>query len=334
MKGLHLIFILALSVILLGAKKTEHKTEFKIDDKAFEGQKKSVLKIPNAKGLEIHISGEIHSSEMLRIYEYNQQEQGEEIYQGQGVLKAKNPLIIIDDEILVTLNTKDKTTRKGATVEIKELKAEKFLEYVRKDIVEFFNKLEKDEHIEKIDHAIEENKTVLEKLSTVEKVSGKEINQQISELLRNLVKNYNQIIEQKKAINSNYQSLRKKLDKLAKDSKKWAINLASLLKNKNNSNLKESFEEQCQRWLETEKNFIVLRKQIELYSKTLEEVFIIIEENNQVLYEAANSIDLNIKPSQKMFEKLKSYDALLQRLDEDWKLINKLKENLKNNGFL
>lgn len=330
MKGLHLIFILALSVILLGAKKPEYKTEFKIDDKAFEGQKKTILKIPNAKGLEIHISGEIHSSETLRIYEYNQQEQGEEIYQGQGVLKTKNPLIIIDNEILVTLNAKDKTTRKGATVEIKELQAEKFLEYVRKDVVELFNKLEKDDNIDKIDQNIKESNEILEKLQPKELSQN---NKQVSESLRALVEKYRFISSQKKVLSQTHQSLQKTLQNLAKKSKKWSKHLSATTKKKSEIE-RELIEQQSLRWLEGAKDFTLLSEQIGLYNKTLQELFQTLDENAQIFYETANSIDLNLNPLSDVLSKLVDSKVALQNLDQHWQTIHKFKENLEKNGFL
>lgn len=327
MKWLHLILMLILSVtFLLGANKPEKKTIFETGTEEIKERKKAVLTITNAKGLEIHISGEIHNSETLRIYEYNQQEQGEEIYQGQGVLKVKNPLIIIDNEILVTLNAKDKTTRKGATVEIKELKTEKFLEYVRKDISEIFNKLEKNEHIEKIDNTIKEGQEILEKLSS-------QNNKQISESLRTLVEKYRFIASQKKALSQTHQTLQKTLQSIAKKSKKWSKHLSATTKKKSEIE-KELIEQQSARWSEGAKNFMGLSEQINLYNKTLNELFKILDENTQIFYETANNIDLNMNPLSKVLEKLVDSKETLQTLDKHWQAINQFKENLKNNGFL
>ncbi len=326
MKGLHLILILTLSVTLLGAKKPEKKTTFETGTEEIKDRKKAVLTIPNAKGLEIHISGEIHNSETLRIYEYNQQEQGQEIYQGQGILKLKQPLIIIDNEILVTLNAKDKTTRKGATVTISELKAEKFLEYVRKETVELFNKLEKDEHIEKIDQNIKESHEILEKLPS-------QNNKQVSNALRTLVEKYRFISSQKKILSQTHQSLQKTSQHLAKKSKKWSKHLSVSMQKKSEIE-KELIKQQSDRWLEGTKNFVTLSEQIGLYNKTLNELFGILDENMQIFYETANNIDLNMNPLSKVLEKLVDSKETLQALDKHWQTINQLKEKFKHNGFL
>jgi hypothetical protein len=318
------------ATFLLGAKKPEKKTTFETGTEEIKERKKAVLTIPNAKGLEIHISGEIHTSETLRIYEYNQQEQGEEIYQGQGVLKAKNPLIIIDNEILVTLNAKDKTTRKGATVEIKELKAEKFLEYIRKDVLEIFSKLEKDDNIEKIDQNLKESNDILEKLQTKELSQN---NKQVSESLRALVEKYHFISSQKETLSKTHQALQKNLQSLAKKSKKWSKHLSATTKKKSDIE-KELIEQQSLRWLEGSKNFLALAEQIGAYNKTLQELFKTLNENAQIFYETANSIDLNLNPLENVLGKLVDSKSVLQNLDKHWQVINKLKENLKNNGFL
>jgi hypothetical protein len=326
MKGLHLIFILALSVTVLGAKKPEYKTEFKIDDKAFEGQKKAILKIPNAKGLEIHITGEIHSSETLRIYEYNQQKQGQEIFKEQGILKAKNPLIVIGNEVLVTLNTKDEATRKGATVTISELKTEKFLEYVRKDILEIFNKLETNEYLEKIGKSIQESQAILEQLPS-------QNNQQISESLRILVEKSRFISSHKKAISQVHQSFQKTLQNLAKKGKKWSKHLSATTKNKSEIE-KDLIDQQSLRWLEGANDFLSLSKQIEIYNTTLIELFKKSNENAQIFYETANTIDLNMNPLSKVLGKIVDLKETLQTLDQHWQTLHKLKINLNNNGFL
>jgi hypothetical protein len=325
MKGLHLILILTLSVAVLGAKKAEKKTTFETSTEAFEGQKKSILTIPNAKGLEIHISGEIHNSETLRIYEYNQKEQGQEIFKGQGVLKLKHPLIVIDNEILVTLNAKDKTTRKGATVTISELETEKFLEYVRKDILNTFNKLETGEHIEKIDQNIKESHEILEKLPS-------QNNKQVSDSLRTLVEKYRLISSQKKTLSQTHQSLQKNLQNLAKKSKKWSKHLSSSVQKKSEIE-KELIKQQSDRWLEGAKDFKELSDQIGLYNKTLNELFKTLDENAQIFYETANNIDLNMNPLSKVLEKLVDSKETLQTLNQHWQLIDKLKENIKKNGF-
>lgn len=327
MKKLHLIFVVILSaVLLLGAKKPEKKTIFETGTEEIKKHKKAVLTIPNAKGLEIYIFGEIHHSEVLRIYEYHRQKQGEEIYQGQGVLKIENPLLVVDNKILVTLTTKDKTTRKGATVEIKELKTERFLEHVRKNIVDVFHKLEKNDHIVKIDQYLQESNELLEKLASQDQ-------KQISESLRALAEKYRAIASQKKAIFQTHQFLRKDLLHLATQSKKWSKQLTVTIK-KQSPIEKELIEQQSTRWLEGAKNFLTLADQIQLYNKTLNELFNNLEENARILYETANSIDLRLNPLSKVLEKLKDSTEALQALDTHWKHLHKLKENLKQSGFL
>lgn len=327
MKGLHLILLLTLSVTLLGAKKPENKTTFETGTEAFEGQKKVILTIPNAKGLDIQVTGEIHNTEILRIYEYNQREQGQEIFNEKGILKLKNPLIVIDDEVLVTLNAKDKTTRKGATVTISELKTEKFLEYIRKDILDVFSKLEKDEHIEKIDQHIKESHDILEKLPSQNN------NKQVSNALRNLVEKYRFISSQKEILSKTHQTLQKNLQSLAKKSKKWSKHLSSSVQKKSDIE-KELIKQQSDRWLEGAKDFKELSDQIGLYNKTLQELFKTSDKNAQIFYETANSIDLNMNPLSKVLEKLVDSKETLQTLDQHWQLIHKLKENIKKNGFL
>lgn len=327
MKRLHLILVLILSAtFLFGAKKPEKKTIFETGTEEIKERKKAVLSIPTAKGLEIYISGEIHSSETLRIYEYNQQEQGEEIYQGQGALKAKQPILLIDNEILVTLNTKDKATRKGATVEIKELKTEKYLEYVRKDIADIFHKLEKDEYISNIDINIKESNDVLDKLKTQD-------HKQLSESLRTLVGKYRSIASQKKPISQAHQSIQKHLSRLSKQTKKWSRHLNSNLKKKSDIE-QELIKQQSLRWEEGSKNLNTLSEQISAYNKVLNDLFKVLEENAQIFYETANSIDLNLNPLSKVLEKLVDSKEILQALDKHWQTINKLKENLKQDGFL
>jgi hypothetical protein len=317
--------ILLLSIAVLGSKKPEIKSIYETGKEGFEGQKKTILTIPNEKGLEITVSGEIHSSEILRIYEYNQREQGEEIFQGQGVLKLKSNLITIDDEILITLNAKEKNTRKGAKIEIKALKPEKILELVRKETSDIFDKLEKGQHIEIIDQHLKESIDILEQLQ-------KEQDQKkISELIRQLVEKYHQITVQKKPLSETHHALQKTLRRLAKNSRKWSNRLKINFKKKN---APHSIKQQSERWQAAAKDFKEMTERIDGYNKTLMQLFENMEKNAKIFYEMANAMDLNSSFPRDDLNRLQSYDVLLLRLETDWKMLNQLKENLKTNGFL
>jgi len=322
-----IILILLLSIAVLGGKKVEKKTLYETGSEGFEGQKKTMLTIPYAKGLEIQISGEIHSSETLRIYEHNQREQGEELFQGQGVLKPQHNLITINDEILITLNAKEKNARKGAKIEIKELKSEQFLDYVRQDVKEIFDKLEKDESIGIIDQNLKENIELLDKLQTEQQ------QKKIIEMIRSLVEKYQRISSQKASLNKTHRALQKNLRHLAKNSFKWNKRLTINLKRKSAKEQKY-LNQQRERWLAGAKDFKELVERIDVYNKTLNQLFEIMEKNAHIFYEMANAMDLNTPFSYVDLNHLQGYDVLLQRLETDWKTLNQLKEHLKTNGFL
>jgi|WetSurMetagenome_2_1015567.scaffolds.fasta_scaffold20773_2 hypothetical protein len=342
MKRLHLTLILILTLISNVASfannkvsekvnKNEDKIKFETGIEVIEKPKKVKLKITRAKGLEIYVSGEIHSSEILRIYEYNQQEDEKEIFQGQGVLKPKQqPLIVIDNKILVTFNTKDKTTRKGATVEIKELKAEKFLEYVRKDVSEIFHKLEQDEHIGKIDQTLKESNDILQKLQTKEIFHD---NKQVSESLRILVEKYRSISSHKGAISKIHQALQNRSNYLKKQGAKWSKRLNEITQKKSEIE-KELINQQSKRWLGGAKDFEDLSKEIGTYNEALNKLFKKSDENAQIFYETANNIDLNLNPLSETLRHLIDLKGDLHELNQHWQTIHKLKEQLKNSGFL
>ncbi len=321
-------------------------------------QKVAILSIPLATSLEVSIYGEIDEKyDILRIYTMQNGTTMHTVFEGKGKVERAQPLIVEGNSIKVTLNSDQKTTRRGATVSIATLSPMTVMNRIKNDINKRLNKIEHqggavaaaeidkglrsfqqlEKQLQESKHPSELRKSVGNALTQLSysyariselKENINKLNQQAITELRSLQEQSSVYAEQTKAryfqeqkkINDWQEQLSNETDELA--AKKLELSI------KANESILKSLDVQYQIWQNFVQTQEALPTLLTSYFQHMDLLFYTLRLNAGIYREAANLIEHDTQFAKETLKGLSNLQEVLQVLSDDWAGIGHLQSRI------
>jgi len=329
-------------------------------------QLREVLSIPGAEALEVTISGEIHKQhDVLRIYTASQGKTMYKIFEKQGKVTTKKPLIVAGNQITVTLNSNGKVTRKGATVRIARVSPASRLQHIKHKIYHVLQNIDK-QQAGKVDRLLTTNFNSLDRLQKQLKTTAS-INENddklkltVSQTFAQLASTYSSIASMKDEVLTANREEIKKLKQLQAETREYAnrtserqkgataalANLQNIPEPKDaiaktrrkiaikaKQSMIKSLEIQIEAWDNFYQTQLSLMPALELYQQHLGLIFYTLGVHAEIYQEAALVIPHDLHFAQETLSGLTELNNVLRDFAKDWENLKSLQKRLQSIGL-